>query len=259
MNQKTVIITGSTSGIGLGIAQVFAGAGWRVAINGIAKEEDIEEIRLDLERRSNSTVVYLKADLSTSTGCRQLIQDAQDKLGPIDVLINNAGIQHVEKTVTFPEDKWNQVLNLNLSAAFFTSQAVLPKMLANQWGRLIHIASVHSMVASKGKAAYVTAKHGLLGLSKVIALETAGTGVTSNCICPGFVLTPLVEKQIEAWGKEKNLSYEEAQKDFLFEKQPSHEFATSEQIGDLCLFLCSDSAAQITGIGLPIDGGWTAQ
>ncbi|MBY0263957.1 MAG: 3-hydroxybutyrate dehydrogenase [Holosporales bacterium] len=259
MAGKVVIVTGSTSGIGLGIAETFAKNKDLLVLNGIEKENDVADLMKKIQNLSGHAPLYSNADLSQAEGCKELIAKSLKEFKRVDVLVNNAGIQHVEEVTTFPQERWEKIIQLNLSACFFLSQGVLPSMYQNKWGRLIHISSAHGLVASAKKSAYVAAKHGVLGLSKVMALEAAGTGVTSNCICPGWVLTPLVERQIQDNARASKISFQEAQKELLLKKQPSGEFATPEEMGALALFLASDAAAQITGTAIPVDGGWTAQ
>ena len=256
---RSVIVTGSTSGIGLGIAETFAKNGDQIVLNGIEDEASVQPIVQKLQELSGKKVVYSSADLSTVSGCHAIVDLCLQSLGSVDVVINNAGIQHKAVVEDFPEDRWHQVIRLNLEAAFFIAQKALPPMYKKGWGRLIHVSSAHGLVASTQKAAYVAAKHGLLGLSKVIALEAAGRGVTSNCICPGWVLTPLVQKQIDGIAEKEKCSIEEAKHKLLVEKQPSKEFATPEEIGATAFFLASNEASQITGAHLSVDGGWTAQ
>lgn len=255
---KSVIVTGSTSGIGWGIAQSFAQKGCKVMLHGLEKEEEVTSLKKTIESLSQEAVAYSRADLSQAEACEELIQHTTKILGKVDILVNNAGVQYTAPVQDFPHDKWNFILNLNLSASFYTTRAALPQMYARKWGRLIHIGSAHTLVASTHKAAYVAAKHGLYGFSKVVALEAAGTGVTSNLICPGWVLTPLVEKQIQDMAAEKKISFEEAKKDLLLAKQPSGEFATPEALGGMAVFLSSDDADQVTGAAFVMDGGWTA-
>ncbi len=256
---RSVIVTGSTSGIGLGIAKVFAKNGDQVVLNGIESESDVQPLMEELSTLSGQKVVYSGADLSRVQGCHDLVDTCLGAFGAVDVVVNNAGIQHKALVENFPEDRWRKVIQLNLEAAFFIAQKALPYMYEKKWGRLIHISSAHGLVASVEKAAYVAAKHGLLGLSKVMALEAAGRGVTSNCICPGWVLTPLVQKQIEGIAEREGCDLNEAKHKLLVEKQPSKEFATPEEIGAATFFLASQEAAQITGAHLAVDGGWTAQ
>lgn len=260
MKNRHAVITGSTSGIGLGIARRFAASGCSIALNGLGDPSQIEGLRSSLEAEYQIKVVYAGADLSQPAGVHDMIAKARSQLGaPIDILVSNAGIQHVDPITDFPSQKWDQVLAINLSAVFHGIQAVLPVMLERKWGRIINIASVHGMVASENKSAYVAAKHGVVGLTKVAALECARGGVTANAICPGWVLTPLVQKQIEDRAAADGRSFEEAKTSFLQEKQPSMEFVTPEQIGDLAVFLCSDGASQLTGQALAVDGGWLAR
>jgi len=251
-------VTGSTSGIGLGIATRLADAGANVMLNGFGAAEEIERIRRELAGRG-AGVGYHGADMSRPAEVAELVAAAVREFGALDILVNNAGIQHVAPVQDFPAEQWEHVIAINLSAAFYATRSALPGMLARNWGRILNIASVHGLVASVHKAAYIAAKHGLVGLTKVVALETAQSGVTCNAICPGWVLTPLVERQIRARADAEQRSYEQAKLDLVSEKQPSREFVTPAQIGDLALFLCSDSAAQIRGQALAVDGGWTAQ
>jgi len=256
---KTAVVTGSTSGIGLGVATALAKAGAKVMLNGFGDPKEIETLRRGLEQSTGSTVAYHPADLSKPDQAVQLIEDAEGALGRVDVLVNNAGVQHVSPIESFPAEKWDLILAINLSAGFHTIRAALPGMRRRGWGRVINIASTHGLVASVDKSAYVAAKHGLIGLTKVVALETARTAITCNAICPGWVLTPLVQKQIDALAARENIPAEEAKGRLLGDKQPSLEFTTPEQIGELALFLCGDGAAQIRGAALTVDGGWTAQ
>ena len=256
---KTAIVTGSTSGIGLGIARALAGAGCNVMLNGFADISTIDDERQDLIDTFGVDVLFSPADLSKPAEVQELIESAARNLGPVDILVNNAGIQHTAPIETFPADRWDAVIAINLSSNFHAIRAVIPQMRRRNWGRIINIASVHGLVASVDKAAYVAAKHGVLGLTKVVALETATTGVTCNAICPGWVLTSLVERQIADRAAQEKISASEAKDELLSEKQPSREFATPEQIGALTLFLCSEAASQIRGAALSVDGGWTAQ
>lgn len=253
------IVTGSTSGIGLGIANVLASKGANLVITGFGDADAIEKERAGLAEKYGVEVVYSNADMSKPDDVRAMVELCVEKLGSVDILVNNAGIQHTASVEEFPEEKWHQVIAINLSGIFFAIQAALPHMKAKGFGRIINIGSVHGLIASKHKAAYVAAKHGVVGLSKVVALENAGTGITSNTICPGWVHTPLVQKQIEAMAAEKGISVEAATEKLLIEKQPSKQFATPEQMGELAAFLSSEAAAQITGTAIPVDGGWTAQ
>jgi 3-hydroxybutyrate dehydrogenase len=228
-------------------------------LNGFGDAEQIEALRNGMEREFGIKVAYNGADMSKPDQVHALVRCAQEQLGAVDILVNNAGIQHTSPIESFPAERWDAILAINLSSAFHATQAALPGMRAANWGRIINIASVHGLVASIDKSAYVTAKHGLIGLTKAVALETAKTGVTCNAVCPGWVLTPLVQKQIDARAERDGLSSEQAKAALLGEKQPSGEFATPEQIGAVCVFLCSPAAAQMRGAALPVDGAWLAQ
>lgn len=256
---KSAVVTGSTSGIGLGIAEAFAAVGADVLLNGFGDSVEIDGVRRRLAEAYGIRVSYSAADMSKPTEIDDMIAQATRDLGSVDILVNNAGIQYTAPVREFPLERWDAIIAINLSAAFCAIRAVLPGMESRRWGRIINIASAHGLVASEHKAAYVAAKHGLLGLTKVVALETARAGVTCNAICPGWVLTPLVQKQIDDIAASEKLSIEEATAKLLEEKQPSLEFATPDEIGGLAVFLCSDAAAQIRGTALPVDGGWTAQ
>jgi 3-hydroxybutyrate dehydrogenase len=256
---KTAIVTGSTSGIGLGIARALGGAGANILLNGFGDAAQIEALRAALAKEFGVEVGYSGADMSKPDQVRAMVKAAVDELGSADILVNNAGIQHTAPVDSFPPERWDAVLAINLSSVFHATQAALPGMRARNWGRIVNIASVHGLVASTEKAAYVAAKHGVVGLTKVVALETATTGITCNAICPGWVLTPLVQQQVDARAKRDAISVDQAKTAMLAEKQPSGEFATPEQMGALCVFLCSDAAAQIRGVALPVDGGWLAQ
>lgn len=256
---RSAVVTGSTSGIGLGIAEALAAQGADILLNGFGNAAEIDQLRTSLAEAHGVRVSYSAADMSKQAEVDAMIAQATREFGSVDILVNNAGIQYTAPVQEFPLDRWDAILAINLSAAFWAIRAVLPQMESRGWGRIINIASAHGLVASVHKAGYVAAKHGLIGLTKVVALETAATGVTCNAICPGWVLTPLVQKQIDDLGKQKGLSSEAAATELLGEKQPSLEFATPEQIGALAVFLCSDAAAQIRGAALPVDGGWTAQ
>jgi len=259
LRNSTAVITGSTSGIGLGLAEAFAAAGCRLVINGIATPAEANMLTARLRQEHAVDVVFHPADLADPDQCELLIRAAEAQFGTIDILVNNAGIQHVAPTESFPVDQWNSILAINLSAAFHTIRAALPGMQRNRQGRILNIASVHGLVASIHKAAYVTAKHGLIGLTKVVALENATNGVTCNAICPGWVLTPLVQKQIDDRAKRDHVSPEEASREMLREKQPSCRFTSVEDIAAFAVFLCSGAATNITGASFPMDGGWTAQ
>ena len=256
---QTAVITGSTSGIGLGLAEAFAAAGCRTVINGIATSEEAEALSRRLQQQYRAQVFYHPADLADPEQCAALIRDSEERFGRVDVLINNAGIQYVAATEQFPVDRWNAILAINLSAAFHTIRAALPGMQRRNEGRIVNIASVHGLVASVNKAAYVAAKHGLIGLTKVVALENASRGITCNAICPGWVLTPLVEKQIDDRAAQRGISKEDATRQILEEKEPSERFTSIEDVAAMALYLCSSAASNITGASLPIDGGWTAQ
>jgi 3-hydroxybutyrate dehydrogenase len=255
---KRALVTGSTSGIGLGIAEALAKEGAHVLLNGFGDPRAIDALKTTLAERHDVSVEYHGADLSKPAEIEQLMAYAAER-GGIDILVNNAGIQHVASIESFPPEKWDAVLAINLSSAFHTMRLAIPTMKARSWGRVINVASAHGLVASANKAAYVAAKHGLLGLTKVAGLELARTGVTCNAICPGWVLTPLVQQQIEARAASEGKTVEQAKHDLLAEKQPSIEFVTPEQLGALAVFLCSDAAAQIRGAAYTVDGGWTAQ
>jgi 3-hydroxybutyrate dehydrogenase len=256
---KSAIVTGSTSGIGLGIARAFAGAGMSVTLNGFGDKAEIDRTRGELEETFSVRIAYSAADMTKPDEIAGMVTEATKTFGKVDVLVNNAGIQHVEGIETFPIPKWDAIIAINLSAAFHAIRAAVPGMKARNWGRLINIASAHALVASPYKSAYVAAKHGILGLTKVVALETAEFGITCNAICPGYVLTPLVEKQIPETAKARNLTEEQVIRDVLLHAQPTRKFVTTEEIGALAVFLCTNAGASITGAPLPIEGGWTAQ
>lgn len=256
---KTSIVTGSTSGIGLGIARALAMAGSNVVLNGFGSAGDIDLTRRDLERTTGVRVTYSAADMSLPGDVENMVKTAEREFGKVDVLVNNAGIQHVEAIETFPVAKWDQIIAINLAAAFHAIRAAVPAMKARGFGRIINVASAHALVASPFKSAYVAAKHGIAGLTKTVALETAEHGITVNAICPGYVLTPLVEKQIPETAKARGLTEEQVVRDVLLHAQPTRRFVTVEELGALAVFLCGSSAASITGAILPVDGGWTAQ
>jgi 3-hydroxybutyrate dehydrogenase len=256
---KTAVVTGSTSGIGLGIARALAKEGANVVINGFGEQAAIEAERAGIEKQCGIRALYSPADMTKPAEIAEMIATAEKAFGSVDVLINNAGIQHVSPIEEFPIDKWNAILAINLSAAFHTIRTAVPGMKARKWGRIINTASAHSLVASPFKAAYVTAKHGLTGLTKTVALEVATFGITVNCISPGYVWTPLVEKQIPDTMKARNMTEEEVKQNVLLAAQPTKKFVTIEQVASLAVYLCSDAASQITGTNLSIDGGWTAQ
>lgn len=259
MNQRrSVIVTGSTSGIGLAIAEGFAAAGMNVMLNGIEPAADVESTRARLET-TDSQVLYSPADMSKPVEIRAMVSHAEDTFGGVDIVVNNAGIQFVAPVDEFPEAKWDAIMAINLSSSFHVAKAVLPGMKARGWGRIINMASAHGLVASAYKSAYVAAKHGLVGLTKTLALEVAEQGITVNAICPGYVLTPLVAKQIPDTAKARGLTEEEVKRDVLLAAQPTRKFVSTEEVSALALFLCSDAAASMTGTALPIDGGWVAQ
>jgi len=258
LHGRSAVVTGSTSGIGLGIAARFAAAGANVMLNGFGDPGEIERIRRDLATHG-SKVGYHGADMARPGEIVALVADAAREFGAVDILVNNAGIQHVAPVQDFPPEQWERVIAINLSAAFYATRAALPGMLARNWGRIVNIASVHGLVASVQKSAYIAAKHGLVGFTKAVALETAETGVTCNAVCPGWVLTPLVDRQIRARAETEGKTYEQAKLALVSEKQPSKEFVTPAQIAELALFLCGDGAAQIRGQAIAADGGWTAQ
>jgi 3-hydroxybutyrate dehydrogenase len=252
------VITGSTSGIGLGIAATFAAQGWNVMLNGFGDPGEIEGVRASLAEKYGVKVLYNGADMTKPEEIRSLIAEAETAFGQVDVLVNNAGIQHVSPVEDFPEAKWDAIIAINLTSAFHTTKAAFAGMKKRGFGRIINIASAHGLVASPFKSAYVAAKHGIVGFTKTIALEGAEHGVTCNAICPGYVKTPLVEKQIPDTAKARGMTEEEVIQKVILEAQPTKQFVTVEQVGALAVFLCSDSAAQITGAAHQIDGGWVA-
>lgn len=256
---KTALVTGSTSGIGLGIARKLAAQGANVVFNGFGDSKEIDTLQKQVIDEYGVQAAYHNADMSKPAEIEQMMRFAADRFGMVDVLVNNAGIQHVANVEDFPVEKWDAILAINLSSAFHTSRLALPAMKAKNWGRVINIASAHGLVGSAQKSAYVAAKHGIVGLTKVVALETAQSGVTCNAICPGWVLTPLVQKQVDARASQQGIPLEEAKKGLLLEKQPSGEFVTPEQLGELAVFLCSDAASQVRGVAWNMDGGWVAQ
>ena len=256
---KNAVVTGSTSGIGLAYARAFAGAGANVVINGFGAAADIEKERARIEADFKVKAVYSPADMTRPSDIAGMIADAEKAFGAVDILVNNAGIQFVSPVEDFPIEKWDQIIAINLSAAFHGMRAAIPGMKARKWGRIISTASAHSLVASPFKSAYVTAKHGIAGLTKTVALEAATFGVTANAICPGYVWTPLVEHQIPDTMKARNMTKEQVINDVLLHAQPTKQFVTVDEVAALALFLCSDAAKSITGSILPIDGGWTAE
>ena len=259
LNGKAAIITGSTSGIGLGVACALAQQGANILLNGFGDRSEIEALAEKLATEYKVAVAYSPADMSRPEQVTQMLAQCVERFGAVDILVNNAGIQHTAPVEEFPDEKWEQILAINLSSAFYGIKAALPHMRRRGWGRIINIASAHGLVASATKSAYVAAKHGLLGLTKVVALETARSSITCNAICPGWVLTPLVQKQIDDAAARGGIANDEAKRKLLAEKQPSLEFATSDQIGATAVFLCSQAADQIRGISLSVDGAWTAQ
>lgn len=252
-------MTGSTSGIGLAIARAFAAQGSNITINGFGDKAAIEKERAGIEKDFKVKAIYSPADMSKPAEIADMIRTSEKTFGSLDVLVNNAGIQFVSPIEEFPVEKWDQIIAINLCSAFHTIRAAVPGMKARKWGRIINTASAHSLVASPFKAAYVSAKHGLAGLTKTVALELATFGVTCNCISPGYVWTPLVEKQIPDTAKARGMTEDQVKRDVLLAAQPTKEFVTVEEVGDLAVFLCSDSAKAITGANLSIDGGWTAE
>ena len=256
---KVALVTGSTSGIGLGIARALGAEGADLMLNGFGDAAKIEELRSTMETEFGVRVRYSAADIGKPAEIGAMVAETQKSLGALDILVNNAGIQFVANIEDFPEDRWNAIIAINLSGVFFGMQAAIPGMKARGWGRIINIASAHGLVASPQKVAYVAAKHGVVGMTKVAAIELANHGVTVNAICPGWVLTPLVQKQIEDKAKAQGTDVEAVQQAFLAEKQPMLQFSTPEQIGALAVFLCSEAAKTITGAPLSIDGGWVAQ
>ena len=258
LDGRAALVTGSTSGIGLGIARALAGAGASVVLNGFGSGAELSEARSAIETDYGVKTGYSAADMSSPDAIAEMIAATLNDFGRIDVLVNNAGIQHVAPLDQFPVAKWNEILAIDLSAAFHTMRLALPIMRKQKFGRIINIASAHGLVASPFKGAYVAAKHGIVGLTKVAALETAEEGITCNAICPGYVYTPLVEAQIDGQAKAHGISRDQVIRDVLLAQQPNKRFATVEEIGALAVFLASEVAASITGIALPVDGGWTA-
>ena len=255
---RNAIVTGSTSGIGLAIAKALAKEGANIVINGFGDAAAIEAERAGIESEFGVKCLYSAADMSKGTEIAAMVKDAEDKLGSVDILVNNAGIQFVSPIEDFPVEKWDQIIAINLSSAFHAIRAAVPGMKTRKWGRIISTASAHSLVASPFKSAYVSAKHGIAGLTKTVGLELATFGVTANCISPGYVWTPLVEKQIPDTMKARNLTREQVINDVLLTAQPTKQFVTVEQVAALTVFLCSDAASQITGTNISMDGGWTA-
>jgi len=256
---KSAVVTGSTSGIGLAIARRLAQQGANVVLNGFGEARAIDALRSSISKEFGVLVAYSAADMKKPDDIIEMVALAEREFGALDILVNNAGIQHTAPVHEFPIEAWNDIVKVNLTAAFLAIRAALGGMMRRNWGRIVNIASTHGLVASVEKSAYVAAKHGILGLTKVVALETARTGVTCNAICPGWVLTPLVETQINDLARRESISVESARGQLLGSKQPSMEFVAPEEIGGAVVFLCSDAAVQIRGIALPVDGGWTAQ
>lgn len=259
LSGKTALVTGSTSGIGLSIAEAFAAAGANVVLNGFGNAEEIEATRTRLETTHGVTASYSAADMTKPQEIADMIAQAEAEHGSVDILVNNAGIQHVAPVDEFPQDKWDAIIAINMSSAFHTTRAALPGMKTRSWGRIINVASAHGLIASPYKSAYVTAKHGVVGLTKTVALETAQQGITCNAICPGYVRTPLVEAQIPDTAKARGITEEEVVRDVLLAAQPTKKFVGLDELGSFAVFLASDAAASITGTALPMDGGWTAQ
>lgn len=259
LKERFALVTGSTSGIGLAIARTLAAKGANVMLNGFGEATEIERLRSGIEKDFSVKVRFNGADMSKPAEIAALVAQAEKEFGALDILVNNAGIQHVSPIEKFPIEKWDAVIAINLSSSFHTIRAALPGMKARKFGRIVNIASAHGLVASGDKVAYVAAKHGLVGLTKVVAIESANAGVTCNAICPGWVLTPLVQQQIDARAKAGGKSVEQAGRDLISEKQPMHQFTSPENIGELAAFLCSDAAKTITGSAYSIDGGWVAQ
>ena len=259
LSGKVSLVTGSTSGIGLGVARALAAQGSHVVLNGFGNTDEIERTRAELASEFAVETLYSAADMANPSSIADMIETTRRTLGRLDIVVNNAGIQHVAPLTEFPVAKWDAIIAINLSASFHSIKAALPGMKRRRWGRIVNVASAHGLVASGEKAGYVAAKHGLVGLTKVVGLETAGSGVTCNAVCPGWVRTPLVEKQINDIAAERGISQREATEELLAEKQPSLDFASPEQLGGTVAFLCSAAADQITGTSISVDGGWTAR
>jgi len=256
---KSAVVTGSTSGIGLGIARALAAEGTNIMLNGFGNAEEIKNVGAQLERQHGVKAIYSGADMLNPGQIQTMVAEAQRVFGSVDIVVNNAGIQYVAPVDEFPPEKWDAILAVNLSSAFHTIRAALPGMKAKGWGRIVNIASAHGLVASPFKSAYISAKHGLVGLTKTVALETAGKGITCNAVCPGYVLTPLVEKQIEDQAKAHGIARDEVIAKVILERQPSKAFVKIDDVAALTVFLCSEAAGSMTGTTLSVDGGWTAQ
>ena len=259
LSGKVAIVTGSTSGIGLAIARALAGAGADITMNGLGDRDEIEARRAALEREFNVGAIYSDANMTRPPEIVRMVRDAVERFGSVDILVNNAGVQHVAPVDEFPLGKWDEIIAVNMSSAFHATRAALPGMKEKGWGRIINLASAHGLVASPYKSAYVTAKHGIIGLTKTVALETAQDGITCNAICPGYVRTPLAEAQIPDTARVRGISEEEVVRDVMLAGQPTKRFVGLDELGGFAVFLCSDHAASITGAALQIDGGWTAQ
>lgn len=258
LNGKSVVVTGSTSGIGLGIARSFAAEGANIMLNGLGDAVEIETLRAGIEADFKVKAVYSPADMTRPAEIADMIAQAKRELGSVDVLVNNAGIQYVAPVDEFPPEKWDQIIAVNLTSAFHTTRAAVPMMKANGWGRIINIASAHGLIASPFKSAYIAAKHGIVGLTKTVALETAEQGITCNAICPGWVKTPLVDKQIDAQAAAHKMPRDDVIRNVILERQPTKEFVKIEEVAALAVFLAGDAAASITGASMSIDGGWVA-
>ena len=259
LNGKVALVTGSTSGIGLGIARALAAQGVDLLLNGFGEAREIERLRSEIAEGFGVRVGYCGADVGRPEQVAAMVRQAHDELGALDILVNNAGVQFTAPVQDFPDEQWDRIIGINLSGAFYATRAAVPGMTRRGWGRIVNIASAHGLVGSPDKVAYVAAKHGLIGITKVVAIELANSGVTVNAICPGWVLTPLVQAQLEARARDEDTTVEALTDAFVGEKQPMTKFTTAEQIGAFVVFLCSDAAATLTGASLPIDGGWTAR
>lgn len=259
LHRKKALVVGSTSGIGLAVAKALAANGCTLAISGLGKPNQIQRLLTDIRNESRAEVVYCDADLRDSDNIYRAIEELIGEIGDIDILINSAGVQHVSSVEDFPVNKWDEILAVNLSAVFHATKAVLPGMLRSDWGRIVNICSTHGLVGSSKKSAYVAAKHGVVGLTKVVALEHAQRKITCNAVCPGFVDTDLVRNQIRDIAAKNNLTYEAAREEFVAGKHPSRRFISTDEISSIVLYLCSEASAGITGAAIPVDAGWTAQ